>query len=201
MTWLSEDPWPLFGAGVIAALVFLGMLWNTGRGKYLGVAAGALGIAGLFVLLEWLWVTDRERIEAVIYDIAGAVEAGDFDRIEGHLAPEFDEEIGTINKLMMRGAVAGLRFEFVKINKLRAQAGSRTGMGTADFYGMAQWQEPASIGRPDLNMTPPPGVGFSVGFREVAPDDWQVTRIDVVEAPMGIAPDSVAGYLSRFGRR
>lgn len=201
MTWLSEDPWTLVGACGVLALAFLVLLRITQQGKYLAWAGGAAAAAGLVLLVEALWVTDRERIEHVIYDMADAVKEGDFPRVESHLAPKFEEEIGTIPKIAMRGAVMGLDFEFIRIAQLEVHAGRRTGMGTADFLSMAQWAERSPNGGATFDATPPPGVGFSFGFREVEPDRWKVSRIDVTSVPMGGSPETVSGYLARFASR
>ncbi|RUL83890.1 hypothetical protein [Tautonia sociabilis] len=200
MTWLSEDPWTAVGACAVAAAACLVMVRLSQQGKYLAWAGAAVLAAGLVLLVERLWVTDRERIEAVLYDMADAVKEGDFPRLEGHLAPEFDREIGTITKIAMRGAVTGLDFEFIRLAQLQIHAGRLTGMGTANFYGQAQWAERSAEGGATFDATPPPGVGFSFGFREVEPDTWKVSRIDVTSVPYGGTPESVTGYLTRYAR-
>jgi hypothetical protein len=201
MTWLSEDPWTLVSGFGVLALAFLVMLKLSQQGRYLMWAGGALAAAGLVLLVESLWVTDRERIERVVHDMADAVKAGDFDRVESHLAPEFSEGFGTISKIAMRGAVMGLDFEFIRISQLRVHAGKRTGLGKADFFSMAQWAERSPGGGATFDATPPPGVGFSFGFREVEPETWKVSQIDVTSVPMGGNPETVSGYLARFASR
>ena len=106
MIWLSENPWPLAGACAVMAVASLMLLRITQRGRYLAWAGAAIGAAVLVLAIERLWVTDRERVAQVVYDLADAVERGDFDRIDGHLAPEFDQQVGTITRLAMRGAAA-----------------------------------------------------------------------------------------------
>src|SRR4051794_7079012 len=85
MYYLAEDPsYVLAALGMVAAGVVVA-LKVTQQGKFLLwagiVAAVALGIFGL----ERYWVTDAERIEAVVYDLGNAVEASDVDRIKSHL--------------------------------------------------------------------------------------------------------------------
>ncbi|QDV39009.1 hypothetical protein [Tautonia plasticadhaerens] len=201
MTWLSEDPWTLVGACGVLALASLVLLRITQQGKYLAWAGGAAAAAALVLLVELLWVTDRERIERVIYDMADAVEHGEFPRVESHLAPEFERESGAFSKFAIRGAVMGLDFEFIRVSRLEVHAGERTGMGKADFLGMAQWAVRSPEGGATFDATPPPGVGFSFGFREVEPTQWKVSRIEVTSVPMGGTPEAVSGYLSRFAPR
>jgi drug/metabolite transporter superfamily protein YnfA len=197
-TWLSEDPWPLAGTFVALAAVCLILLKTSQQGKYLAWAGAALGGAGLVLLVEWLWVTDRERIEMAVYDMADAVKVGDVERFESHLAPEFEEDLGTISKLAMRGTIRGLDFEFVRVTQLEVQAGRATRMGKADFLGHAQWAQNSEHFGTSYNAVS--NVGFSLGFREVEPDVWKVTRIDVTRAPFGISTDSISGYMSQLGR-
>src|SRR4051794_7625573 len=86
MEYLSEDPTVLTGALVVVAVAFLVATRVTQQGKYLFLAGGAFGLAILVVLVEWLWITDTERIEAVVYDLGKAVEASDAQGVLKHLA-------------------------------------------------------------------------------------------------------------------
>lgn len=200
MTWLSENPWPLAGGCVVLTAVFLVMLKLTTQGRFLVFAGVALAMAGVVLLVEHFWTTDRERIAGVLYDMADAVEQSEFDRLEAHLSSEFRTPGGMITMAMMRGTLEHLDFEFIRLSKVTIEAGRLTGRGKADFLAQAAWEEPASIGRPDLNATPPPGVGFSVGFRREPDGEWTVTRIDVISAPGATDPNSVAAYIGRFAR-
>lgn len=69
MTYLSEDPTYLAGGLVLLAGAFFIALYSTQQGKYLIRGAVALGLALVVVVIEWLWVTDTERIEQLVYDI------------------------------------------------------------------------------------------------------------------------------------
>jgi len=192
MSWLSENPWPLSGACFGVALILLARVWMFQQGKDLYRAIGALGMAGLVLSVEWLWVTDRERIEAVIYDIADAVEDGDFERLESHLAPEFASDLsdgnlpGAITKAYLRGRLESMEFDFVHISNLQvSDPGQLTKRARADFTARAHWEQTTSTGSPDFNATPASGTGWTLGFREVEPDDWKVTRIELVR--VGVA--------------
>jgi len=63
MAFLTEDATYLAGSLAILAAVFLVALRVSQQGKFLVWAGTALGLAGLVVVFEWLWVTENERIE------------------------------------------------------------------------------------------------------------------------------------------
>jgi hypothetical protein len=86
--YLSEDPRPLAYALGLVALGFLAALWITQQGKYLIRAGIAVTLALAVLGIEHFWITDSERIEAVVYDLARAVEASDTERALSHLAPD-----------------------------------------------------------------------------------------------------------------
>ena len=73
MTYLSEDPTYLTGSLLLLAGVFLIALRVTQQGKYLIATAMSLVFALVVVIVEWMWVTDNERIEKVVYDVRAAV--------------------------------------------------------------------------------------------------------------------------------
>lgn len=63
MTYLSEDPTFLAGFFLVLAGAFLAALKVTQQGKYLVRAGIALGLGLVVFVVDWLWVTDTERIE------------------------------------------------------------------------------------------------------------------------------------------
>src|SRR5438270_9400386 len=85
MRYLVEDPSYLLMALGLVALGFLIALKVTQQGKYLVRAGVVAAIAAAIFGFEQYWVTDAERVEAVVYDLARAVEASDVDRIKSHL--------------------------------------------------------------------------------------------------------------------
>lgn len=88
MAYLSEDPTFLAGAFAVLAGLFVIALKTTQQGKYLLGAATCLVLALGVVVVEWVWVTDSERIEKVVYDVRTAVLNGDADEVLAHLAPK-----------------------------------------------------------------------------------------------------------------
>jgi hypothetical protein len=84
----AEDVWPLLWVLALGALVLAIATVATGRAKFLfGIGALAL-IAVVLVLVEWLWETDRERVEKVVEVLAQAVRDEDAAVIERHLSPQ-----------------------------------------------------------------------------------------------------------------
>jgi hypothetical protein len=84
----AEDVWPLLWVLALGALVLAIATVATGRAKFLfGIAALAL-LAIVFVLVEWLWETDRERVDKVVELLAQAVRNKDSAAIARHLSPQ-----------------------------------------------------------------------------------------------------------------
>ena len=87
MTYLSEDPTYLAGGLLLLGAAFVIALKATQQGKYLIGAATTLILAVLVVIVEWVWVTENERIEKVVYEVRAAVLKSDADGVLAHLAP------------------------------------------------------------------------------------------------------------------
>ena len=188
--YLSEDPWPLAYALGLLAFFLLIALWTTQQGRYL-LWAGIILAVGLTAFgVERVWVTDAERIEAVVYELARAVEASDSDRVLGLLAPEAAlvvedaslEPEATAAKI--RGLLDSTRFDYVRVSRLQAKAGRLTRVGTAEFRVQAMGTVEFSIIRSNY-MTPPDGIDWSLGFRETDPGVWKITRITPLRTPPG----------------
>jgi hypothetical protein len=186
MEYLSENPWPLAGALGLGALGFLVALWITQDGKHLIRAGIALGLGLAVIGIEQAWVTDDERIEAVVYDLARGVRASDPGAIEAHLAPDFESPGGAVGRAVIRAALPSFQFDFVRVSKLRASAGAQTRRGTAEFTVHASGMVSTPVGT-QVYATPPSGTDWSLGFRETAPGRWQVTRITPTRLPQGIS--------------
>jgi ketosteroid isomerase-like protein len=193
MEYLSEDPWPLAGALGLVALGFLVALLITQQGKHLIRAGIALGLALAVIGIEHFWVTDNERIEAVVYDLARAVGASDPGAIEAHLAPDFEAPAGAVGRAVIRASLPNIKFDFVRVSHLRVNAGAQTRLGTADFTVQTSGMGTAPIlGARATFATPPSGTDWSLGFRETAPGQWKVTRITPTRLPQGMSLDALA---------
>ncbi len=188
--YLSEDPWPLAVFLGSAALIALVALKFTQQGRYLIGAGVALALALAVLGIERAWVTDAERIEAVVYDLAGAVEASDADRVLAILAPEVSLVIGddTLSSqlllVLLRERLSNTQLDFVQISHLTAHAGALSRTGTAEFQARAMGSYPIQ----------PTSTRWSLGFREVQ-GSWKVTRITPVNPP-----PEISLFFGQFGR-
>lgn len=195
MTMLSEDPTYLAGGLGMLAVVFLVALRVTQQGKFLIWAMVAGGIALLVLGIEWIWVTDNERIEAVVYDLRKAVEASDANGVIKHLTPDIQYEPSRAGRYLQGPTIRGplavgmiqttlsvTHFDFVRITGLVTHAGAQTRRGTADFQVIASGSTQAGGFTQNFGTT---GSTWSLGLRETKPNVWQVERISPVRLPDG----------------
>jgi hypothetical protein len=183
---LTEDPsYLLIGLGM-AAVACLLALKATQQGKFL-LWTGALAAlaAGVF-LFERLYVTDAERVEAVVYDLARAIEASDIDKIKSHLDDHVT--LGMRGRTMdgsmtLRFVLPMLRqahFDSVWISQLATAAGSQTKRGSAEFKVTA-----TGIYNEGGSQVPMGSLGteWSLGFSEKSPGVWKVNRVTAIRLP------------------
>ncbi len=186
MSFLTEDPSSLLIGLGVACLGCLLALKITQQGKFLIWALGLLVAAGLVFGFEQLWVTDAERVEGVVYDLADAVQASDVARIKSHL----DEKV-TIGRRdltidgssVLRRVLSRLndcKFDFVRISGLTTSAGSRTKMGKAEFKVTATGTIRDGISEYTIGSL---GTEWQLSFRETSPGVWKVTRIQAIKVP------------------
>jgi ketosteroid isomerase-like protein len=195
--YLSEDARPLAAGLGLVALGFLIALWLTQRGKYLVSAGIALTLAVLVLVVEQFWVTDNERIEAVVEDLRQAVVMSDPDRVIAHLAPDVtvaggdSSEGRLINSARQQITIAAIRqivkdttFDYVRVSRLTTNAGKLSRQGTAEFrvHAVGTVTSPYA---PARVATPASGIDWSLGFRETSPGVWKVTRITPINPPRG----------------
>lgn len=211
MYYIAEDPWPL---GITLAALGLGLLAAlriTGRGKFLIWGLVSLGLAVLVFVVEAAWVTDNERIEAVVHEIVSAANQGDVEGVLKHLAPDLVLEQGSeslnqargegltsrlrseaeslasqgnLARALIRRSLENTRFDFIHIGRLEAHASPTSRRGTAEFRAFASGN--ISAGSGSFNFaTDANGTDWSFGLRETEPGVWQVTRITAVRLPFG----------------
>jgi hypothetical protein len=188
MTYLSEDPTYIAGALGLLAGAFLMALKVTQQGKYLIWALSTLGLALVVLVIEYVWVTDNERIEAVVHDLRKGVLASDIDGVLKHLTPDVEYVqggavlSGEMTQGLIRANLANATFEFVHVQDLQISAGRQTRRGNAEFrvYAKGTLRTPlASYNVGTANST------WSLGFQETAPGTWKVNRITPVSVPEG----------------
>ena len=136
----------------------------------------------------------------MIYGLAEAVAASDGERAAGYLDPSCVVEPGNragriavqiatgfsgpSPREWLRANLAGIKFDWLRVSRLEAHAGTLSGRGSAEFvvHTMGQQLEPFRTW-----ATPPAGMGWSLGLREASPGVWKVTRIS--PGRLGPTPD------------
>jgi ketosteroid isomerase-like protein len=188
MTFLSEDPSFLMVVLVLVAGAFLVALKVTQQAKYLLWALGTLGLAAILMVVELMWVTDAERIEHVVYDLRRAVLESDVDGVLAHLTPdvEYGRNGGALSgddtRDLIRANLANATFDFVHINGLQINAGSKTRRGNAEFQVYAKGTLRMSLGSYNVGTA---NSTWSLGFEESVPGMWKVNRITPISMPEG----------------
>ena len=189
MTYLSEDPTYLTGSLLLLAGVFLIALRVTQQGKYLIATAMSLVFALVVVIVEWMWVTDNERIEKVVYDVRAAVLKANPDGVLAHLAPNVMYQQGetaltsSATRSLIRTNVSNVHLEFARISELRTSVGQQTRRGIAEFRVFTRGGlKMISNGAAGITAT----TARSLGFQETQPGVWKIYRISPVSIPRGV---------------
>jgi hypothetical protein len=192
MTYLSEDPVYLAGGLLLLAGAFLVAVNITQRGKYLVYAGAAFGLALLVVAIEWLWITDNERIEKVVYDLRRAVQNSDADGVLAHMAPSVQYLQGDTalsedaTRALIRANLSHAHFAFVRVSNLQTNAGQQSRRGKAEFQVLTRGRFErlgAVAGMTDVGTQL---TTWSLGFQETEAGIWKVNRISPVSMPQGI---------------
>jgi ketosteroid isomerase-like protein len=184
MTLLSEDPTYLAGALVLVSVFFLISLKVTQQGKYLFRAGAALALALAVVLIEWVWVTDNERIEQVVHELRTAVLKSDAEGVLAFMTPDViyteseTSRSAEATRAFIRANIGNIHFDFVRIADLRTNVGSQSHRGTAEFRAFTRGglRSTSNASEPITTVT-----RWSLGFRETEPGRWKVTRISRIE--------------------
>jgi ketosteroid isomerase-like protein len=202
MTYLSEDPTYVAGALGLLAGAFLMALKVTQQGKYLVWALSTLGLTLALVVIEHFWVTDNERIEAVVYDLKTAVVASDVDGVLKHMTPDVEYVqggavlSGEATQGLIRANLANTAFDFIHIQDLQISAGRQTRRGKAEFHVYAKGTLRTSLASYNVGTA---NSTWSLGFQETSPGTWKVNRITPVSLPDGAI--SVPSLASPYGIR
>ncbi len=118
MTVLLENPLPAILTGIVVLAILGVILIHTGR----GIVLGAMGAVVLLVLalvgLEWLVVTERERVEAAIDAGCAALEANDPDAVLACLAPQAQVTENTVRWAMQRVEIVQVKVTHLEIGQI-----------------------------------------------------------------------------------
>ena len=181
MKWLeglfAENVLPLMWVLALGALVLTIATVATGRARFL-VGVGALAVlAVLLVVVEWLWETDRERVDKVVELLAQAVRDEDTTVIERHLSPQC--RYGGAN----RGEIVRIAesvFRTIEVDKLTL-GGKKTEVfplrkeATAEFLAVVRGKQS------NVEFNPYP-TRWILTFRQNTSDEWQVADIQQIPA-------------------
>ena len=86
MSWLTEDPTLVLVIGALALSALIVALLKTGRAVLVLAILGVVLVVGACVLLEFLVVTERERVEATVYGVAAAMQDNDTNRVLSYIS-------------------------------------------------------------------------------------------------------------------
>jgi len=190
MSLISDDPTWLAGGLVLSALACFLAMKATQEGKYMVWGLGALAGAGLVIAVEWAWVTDDERIEAVVYDLRKAMLAGDVEGVLANMTPgvqyvqEGQSLSGDETRGLIKTSLSGSRFETLRVYALQTSAGRQTRRGKAEFKVFVQGDVQGPFG---LGGSGTANTAWSLGLEEAKPKVWLVNRITPVSLPYNLA--------------
>jgi hypothetical protein len=190
MYYLTEDPsYLLIGLG-LATLACLLALKLTQQGKFLVWAGGLAAVAAAVFAFEHFYVTDAERVEAVVYDLADAVKVSDVDRIKSHIDDKVTFGLrgrtmdGSMTLRMVLPMLRQTRFDFVRVGQLTTSAGSQTKRGSAEFKVSASGI--FDDGGHEFPVTVV-GTEWSLGLSERSPGVWKINRVTAIKLPGDVA--------------
>lgn len=166
MTWLLEDQLTIILGTVFVAVMLTLAAWKTGRGVLLLAAVGASLLGGGLVLVEWLVVTDREKIYDVIDQVAAAVEANDVEAASRHISTS-PTAMGIPREV--QGAMASGSFSKVQISsdrKIKINRHTNPPTATATFTAWAQVRE---------FRTPTQRVNLTLRLED---EHWRVSKLE-----------------------
>jgi hypothetical protein len=185
---LAEDSSYLVGGLLLLSGAFLVALNFTRQNKYLIRAGIAIGLAIAVLAVEWVWVTDNERIEQVVYNLRRAVLNSDAEGVIAHMAPNVQYLQGDtalteeMTRALIRSNLSHSRFDFLRVADLQVSAGQQSRRGTAEFrvFARGQLDSPSTAGDIGTSVTT-----WSLGFQETEPGVWKVNRISPISIPRG----------------
>lgn len=91
MSFILESPLPALFLGLVAVIVGLLGLMQTGARSFVALIGGGLALALGLLLLEHFVKTDREQVQHVFYDVATALKTNHFPDVAHYIAPEATE--------------------------------------------------------------------------------------------------------------
>ena len=183
---MAENPWYLVAIlGLTGAGFLIAAEGHAGRALSRPGPRGGTGLATLVIVVDLVWVTEAERVERVIKDLADAVARSDGDAtmalmddhvvfgIRSNIHGE-ELDLGSFAELLHQ-----VQFDFVRISRLTTTAGARTHRGQAEFKATAS----GSIRQGGTLRNFLGNSEWSIGLRKLPTGQWKINRITAVELP------------------
>jgi hypothetical protein len=174
---LGENVWPLVGVLALGALALAIAIVATGRGRLLVGIVALAAIAGLLILVERLWVTDREQVDGIIDDIARSAAREDAPGIVRHLSP--DCRYGGLNRDAI-GSLAQSVFQQFEVQRVSVSS-RRTEVFPLRREAVAEFMATVRARQTNLDLNPYP-TRWILTFSETNAGVWQIEEIQQIPA-------------------
>ncbi|MHB9046469.1 MAG: hypothetical protein ACYC35_11055 [Pirellulales bacterium] len=136
MTWFLETPVPAIFIGILLEAVLAVILFRTGRGTVLVAMAAVLTLVLVAVAVEWIVVTDVERVEATLDGAAAALESNNLPAVLAYIAPSAQAMRSQVSAILPQVVITKARIRNLKItvNKFTSPPTAKAEF-TANFAG------------------------------------------------------------------
>ena len=115
MTWLSEDPTLLLVAGIAVVAMLIAGIVKTGRGSLLWAILGVIAILAVLIIVERLWVTDRELVADRLDAAVASLEANDLEGTLAHISASATEMRGVVQFILPNVEIEDINLGDVQI--------------------------------------------------------------------------------------
>ena len=88
MSWITENPIPLFILGLLAQTILAVALWQTGRGWILWLMIALALVSVGLIAAEIVLISPKEEVTDTLNNLATALETNDADKVVAFIAPD-----------------------------------------------------------------------------------------------------------------
>lgn len=184
--WFTESAWPPIFVCIGLAGLCVAAWISSGRGRALAAAGGLLVLCPVIYLAERVIVTDAERVEAAVRDIAAAYAERDLD---GTLA--FVADDATLIQDLVRGTMEAYEVRHLRITDVSINMNGSGQQAVSHFRANAT----VSSRRGGFGPTHQPTRWEFTWRREG--DAWKLTHVTPLQVVTGARDESVEQYLNR----
>lgn len=174
LEWFTENAFFPSCVGVLLAIAFIGLAFSSGEMVMMKIGLAIAAATALLITTEIMIVTDRERVENSLYDMAAAMQKNEFERVYEYL--DSDELIQRAKGHLKDTTCHACHI--TSINGVEVQADGKT--ATADFTAFAQasnksFPSPTPIQR-----------RIKLIFKKKA-DDWKISDFETSDPRAGFS--------------